>query len=178
MHEQEQEQQQEQERQRRAQEAGARLAESTNLSPAARKWIVNAGLLLVIVLAMFAARSMFGSASAGASNLPGRLSCGANQPSDWESGEMIFDLDAKTPTVTLTGSRPRIIVGKVDRKGDDTIFAATGALNVSTGSITPLSSEGGYVLRPLGKAGATGRKVRLSISPGIGTVDMLCISQP
>jgi hypothetical protein len=172
------EQEQEQERHQRAQEVGARLAASLNLSAGARKGIVSAAVGLAILLAILAAWSLSStSPTAASSGLPNRLSCGAELPTVWENGEMIFDFAGSTPTVTLTGARQRIIVGKVSGNGSEKVFTATGVLNVATGSVTAIAAEGGYTLRPLGKTSKTAHKVRLTINPGIGSVDMQCMSQ-
>lgn len=110
------------------------------LSPTARKWIVNIGLIVLVILAGMAAsdlwRNRSGKHSAGV--LPPRLSCNPNQPpAIWEQGHFIFDFKIDVPVMVLNGSKKMYFGQKTWVEGGNRFFTVDRVLDVATGRITP-----------------------------------------
>jgi hypothetical protein len=109
---------------------------SHHLPPIARKWIVNAGLAGMVMLAILAARDLWTgrTSTAGRLDLPQRLSCSlTGVPSVWEDGQLHFDF--KNRVMLTNGGRKRVYSGdRVWSDGQDRLISIVGFLNVPDGS--------------------------------------------
>jgi len=142
-----------------------------NLPLTARKWIVNAGLAGVVILAILASRDRLSTAST--LDLPKRLSCSqTGAPSVWEEGQLHFDFQNR---VMLTnGGRKRVYSGdRVWNDGQDRLISIVGFMNVPEGSqvrmaeiirVHPLSlsSDGVWSLSVSGAVHGNAESTRLS----------------
>jgi hypothetical protein len=111
------------------------------LSLAARKWIVNAGLVAVAILAIFAVRDLWAGKinKAGDLTLPARLSCSRSAaPSVWENGQLHFDF--RNRVMVTNGERKRVYTAdSVWNEGQDQILSIVGFADASNGRHVQMS---------------------------------------
>jgi hypothetical protein len=111
------------------------------LSLAARKWIVNAGLVALGIMAIFAIRDLWAGKvnKAGYLALPARLSCSQGAaPSVWEDGQLHFDF--RNRVMATNGGRKRVYTAdRVWNEDQDQFLSIVGFTDASNGRHVQMS---------------------------------------
>jgi hypothetical protein len=151
------------------------MSSQPGLSPASRKWIVNAGLLALGILAIFAVRDLHsGKRKASDLNLPERLSCSLNAaPSDWENGRLHFDFGRRL--MLNNGGRKRLFTAdQVSHEGEDQVLHIVGFLEPSGQLVRKADT---IRVHPVSRVGSGNWEVRVSDAAhgSADSVRMICL---